>query len=205
MQLASCWPRGQRSRAPLNPWTARAALTPVPVSASLQSGPVRLFVPYKRRKKENELPAAPGKKEAPKNITLLPATAATTCESWTRSLLPAHAAVSTRAPLPLRAAPGLPQAPVLTGPRRSLQRAWCPRRPGSWGPAKAPPSGKTASALAVTVTPSGQITTSGALTFDRASTVEATAVISESPAQGDVFAGATGKWSQHRLALPSWA
>lgn len=52
------------------------------------------------------------------------------------------------------------------------------------------------SALAVTVTPSGQITTSGALTFDRASTVEATAVISESPAQGDVFAGATGKLSQ---------
>lgn len=51
-------------------------------------------------------------------------------------------------------------------------------------------------ALAVTVTPSGQITTSGALTFDRASTVEATAVISESPAQGDVFAGATGKLSQ---------
>lgn len=45
----------------------------------------------------------------------------------------------------------------------------------------------------VTVTPSGQITTSGALTFDRASTVEATAIISESPAQGDVFTGATGK------------
>ncbi|XP_042763258.1 deformed epidermal autoregulatory factor 1 homolog isoform X2 [Panthera leo] len=85
------------------------------------SGPVRLFVPYKRRKKENEPPATPVKKEPPKNITLLPATAAT----------------------------------------------------------------------AFTVTPSGQITTSGALTFDRASTVEATAVISESPAQGDVFAGAT--------------
>lgn len=47
----------------------------------------------------------------------------------------------------------------------------------------------------VTVTPSGQITTSGALTFDRASTVEATAIISESPAQGDVFTGATGKSS----------
>lgn len=47
------------------------------------------------------------------------------------------------------------------------------------------------------MTPSGQITTSGALTFDRASTVEATAVISESPAQGDVFAGATGEWSRH--------
>lgn len=50
-------------------------------------------------------------------------------------------------------------------------------------------------AFPVTVTPSGQITTSGALTFDRASTVEATAVISESPAQGDVFAGATGELS----------
>lgn len=85
------------------------------------SGPIRLFVPYKRRKKEHELPSTPVKKEAPKNITLLPATAAT----------------------------------------------------------------------AFTVTPSGQITTSGALTFDRASTVEATAVISESPAQGDVFTGAT--------------
>ncbi|NXG46579.1 DEAF1 factor, partial [Psilopogon haemacephalus] len=85
------------------------------------SGPVRLFVPYKRRKKENEMPAAPVKKDCPKNITLLPATAATT----------------------------------------------------------------------FTVTPSGQITTSGALTFDRTSTVEATAIISESPAQGDVFTGAT--------------
>ncbi|XP_065448011.1 deformed epidermal autoregulatory factor 1 homolog isoform X9 [Chrysemys picta bellii] len=85
------------------------------------SGPVRLFVPYKRRKKENELPTTPVKKDSPKNITLLPATAATT----------------------------------------------------------------------FTVTPSGQITTSGALTFDRSSTVEATAIISESPSQGDVFAGAT--------------
>lgn len=56
----------------------------------------------------------------------------------------------------------------------------------------ASPVVKSASAFPVTVTPSGQITTSGALTFDRASTVEATAVISESPAQGDVFAGATG-------------
>ncbi|NXY81864.1 DEAF1 factor, partial [Alcedo cyanopectus] len=42
------------------------------------SGPIRLFVPYKRRKKENEIPATPVKKECPKNITLLPATAATT-------------------------------------------------------------------------------------------------------------------------------
>lgn len=47
-----------------------------------QSGPVRLFVPYKRRKKENELPTTPVKKDSPKNITLLPATAATTCECY---------------------------------------------------------------------------------------------------------------------------
>lgn len=61
------------------------------------------------------------------------------------------------------------------------------------GPCRAHHVVKSTSAFPVTVTPSGQITTSGALTFDRASTVEATAVISESPAQGDVFAGATGK------------
>ncbi|XP_047920864.2 deformed epidermal autoregulatory factor 1 homolog isoform X4 [Anser cygnoides] len=85
------------------------------------SGPVRLFVPYKRRKKDSEMSANTVKKESSKNITLLPATAATT----------------------------------------------------------------------FTVTPSGQITTSGALTFDRTSTVEATAIISESPSQGDVFTGAT--------------
>ncbi|XP_071618035.1 deformed epidermal autoregulatory factor 1 homolog isoform X3 [Heliangelus exortis] len=96
------------------------------------SGPVRLFVPYKRRKKENEMPATPVKKDCPKNITLLPATAATT----------------------------------------------------------------------FTVTPSGQITTSGALTFDRASTVEATAIISESPSQGDVFTGATVLTSLPALAVP---
>uniref|UniRef100_H3B2K9 Deformed epidermal autoregulatory factor 1 homolog n=1 Tax=Latimeria chalumnae TaxID=7897 RepID=H3B2K9_LATCH len=86
------------------------------------SGPIRLFVPYKRRKKENEQLPTPVKKESPKNITLLPAPAGTT----------------------------------------------------------------------FTVTPSGQITTSSALTFDRAATAEATAIISEGPPQGDVFAGATG-------------
>nr|XP_033784418.1 deformed epidermal autoregulatory factor 1 homolog isoform X3 [Geotrypetes seraphini] len=94
------------------------------------SGPVRLFVPYKRRKKENEIPATPVKKESPKNITLLPASAAT-----------------------------------------------------------------------FTVTPSGQITTSDALTFDRASTAEATAIISESPAQTDVFTGATVLTSLPALAV----
>lgn len=58
----------------------RGSASPVSLHLSLQSGPVRLFVPYKRRKKENELPATPVKKESPKNITLLPATAATACE-----------------------------------------------------------------------------------------------------------------------------
>lgn len=108
-----------------------------------------------------------------------------------------------------RVAPGA--GPFLTGRGGACSAVSPPA--GLLGPPEAPPSGKAASALAVTVTPSGQITTSGALTFDRASTVEATAVISESPAQGDVFAGATGKWSQHRLTrprltgltLPSWA
>lgn len=54
---------------------------PPPPPPPPQSGPVRLFVPYKRRKKESELPATPVKKDAPKNITLLPAAAAATCES----------------------------------------------------------------------------------------------------------------------------
>ncbi|MGH0122613.1 UNVERIFIED_CONTAM: hypothetical protein FKN15_029042 [Acipenser sinensis] len=41
-----------------------------------KTGPVRLFVPYKRRKKDNEHPTMPEKKgsQSPKNITLLPAT-----------------------------------------------------------------------------------------------------------------------------------
>lgn len=42
------------------------------------SGPVRLFVPYKRRRKENEVSSTPAKKDSPKSITLLPGTAATT-------------------------------------------------------------------------------------------------------------------------------
>ncbi|XP_010882523.1 deformed epidermal autoregulatory factor 1 homolog isoform X2 [Esox lucius] len=82
------------------------------------TGPVRLFVPYKRRKKENEQPTASEKKEPPlpptKNITLAP--------------------------------------------------------------------GAT-----FTVSPSGQITTSGTLTFDRTSPGDATAILSEGTAQGEVF------------------
>ncbi|KAK9410126.1 deformed epidermal autoregulatory factor 1 like [Crotalus adamanteus] len=104
----------------LNPHAASCTCAACCDDMSL-SGPVRLFVPYKRRKKENELPTTPVKKDSPKNITLLPGTAATT----------------------------------------------------------------------FTVTPSGQITTSGTLTFDRTAAVEATAIISESPSQGDVFTGTT--------------
>lgn len=88
------------------------------------TGPVRLFVPYKRRKKDTDPPIIPSKKEplSPKNITLTPGTT-------------------------------------------------------------------------FTVSPSGQITTSGTLTFDRAPTADATtaaaaaaAIISESSAQNEVFA-----------------
>lgn len=45
-----------------------------------QTGPVRLFVPYKRRKKDTDPPLVPAKKELPaaKNITLTPGT---TCRS----------------------------------------------------------------------------------------------------------------------------
>ncbi|XP_073687873.1 deformed epidermal autoregulatory factor 1 homolog isoform X1 [Garra rufa] len=84
------------------------------------TGPVRLFVPYKRRKKDSERAASPEKKEvqSPKNITLAP--------------------------------------------------------------------GAT-----FTVTPSGQITTSGALAFDRTASGETAAIISDSPAPADVFTNTT--------------
>ncbi|XP_053741828.1 deformed epidermal autoregulatory factor 1 homolog isoform X1 [Synchiropus splendidus] len=93
------------------------APTPDPIS---MTGPVRLFVPYKRRKKDNDPPLIPVKKEVPssKNITLSPGTT-------------------------------------------------------------------------FTVSPSGQITTQGTLTFDRAATVEAgnaaAAIISETSAPSEVF------------------
>uniref|UniRef100_A0A3Q3VKC6 Deformed epidermal autoregulatory factor 1 homolog n=1 Tax=Mola mola TaxID=94237 RepID=A0A3Q3VKC6_MOLML len=85
------------------------------------TGPVRLFVPYKRRKKDNEPPTSPPKKlPAAKSITLAPGTT-------------------------------------------------------------------------FTVSPSGQFTTSGALTFDRTPTGDATAaaataaILPEAPAQSEVF------------------
>ncbi|XP_029991793.1 deformed epidermal autoregulatory factor 1 homolog isoform X2 [Sphaeramia orbicularis] len=80
------------------------------------TGPVRLFVPYKRRKKDIDPPVVPAKKEHPptKNITLTPGTT-------------------------------------------------------------------------FTVSPSGQITTSGTLTFDRAPAGDAAAIISDGPTQNEVF------------------
>ncbi|CAI9578795.1 unnamed protein product, partial [Staurois parvus] len=42
------------------------------------SGPIRLFIPYKRRKKEVEMSTVSDKKELGKDISLLPASAETT-------------------------------------------------------------------------------------------------------------------------------
>uniref|UniRef100_A0A8C4RG69 DEAF1 transcription factor n=1 Tax=Erpetoichthys calabaricus TaxID=27687 RepID=A0A8C4RG69_ERPCA len=111
----------------LNPHAASCTCAACCDDLSL-TGPVRLFVPYKRRKKDNEQPATPEKKDAesPKNITLLPASAGT----------------------------------------------------------------------AFAVSPSVQITTSGTLTFDRGPAADTAAMMSESPAQGDVFTGAAGKSAQ---------
>ncbi|XP_050955087.1 deformed epidermal autoregulatory factor 1 homolog isoform X4 [Labeo rohita] len=94
------------------------------------TGPVRLFVPYKRRKKDSERAASPEKKEvqSPKNITLAP--------------------------------------------------------------------GAT-----FTVTPSGQITTAGTLTFDRTATGETAAIISDSPAPADVFTNTTVLTTLPALAM----
>uniref|UniRef100_A0A3B3RFZ5 DEAF1 transcription factor n=1 Tax=Paramormyrops kingsleyae TaxID=1676925 RepID=A0A3B3RFZ5_9TELE len=99
----------------LNPHAASCTCAACCDDLSL-TGPVRLFVPYKRRKKESDRPATPEKKDiqTPKNITFAP--------------------------------------------------------------------GAT-----ITVSPSGQITTSGTLTFDRTPAGDAATIISESPAQADVF------------------
>ncbi|XP_069760390.1 deformed epidermal autoregulatory factor 1 homolog isoform X2 [Narcine bancroftii] len=104
----------------LNPHAASCTCAACCDDMSL-TGPVRLFVPYKRRKKENEPCTVPEKKDSPKNITLLPA----------------------------------------------------------------------ASAPAFTMTPGGQITPSGTLAFERTSTPDATAIISDGASQGDVFTNTT--------------
>ncbi|RXN01702.1 Deformed epidermal autoregulatory factor 1-like [Acipenser ruthenus] len=116
----------------LNPHAASCTCAACCDDLSL-TGPVRLFVPYKRRKKDNEHPTMPEKKgsQSPKNITLLPATGGPT----------------------------------------------------------------------FTVSPSGQITTSGTLTFNRLSTGETTTILSESPAQTGVFTGTTVLTSLPALAV----
>ncbi|XP_078271580.1 deformed epidermal autoregulatory factor 1 homolog [Rhinoraja longicauda] len=104
----------------LNPHAASCTCAACCDDMSL-TGPVRLFVPYKRRKKENEQSTTPVKKESPKNIQLLPA----------------------------------------------------------------------ATATAFTMTPAGQITPSGTLAFERSATTDATAIIADGAAQGDVFTSTT--------------
>ncbi|XP_032894495.1 LOW QUALITY PROTEIN: deformed epidermal autoregulatory factor 1 homolog [Amblyraja radiata] len=114
----------------LNPHAASCTCAACCDDMSL-TGPVRLFVPYKRRKKENEQSTTPVKKESPKNITLLPA----------------------------------------------------------------------ATATAFTMTPAGQITPSGTLAFERSSTTDATAIIADGAAQGDVFTNTTVLASLPALAV----
>ncbi|XP_008276222.1 deformed epidermal autoregulatory factor 1 homolog isoform X2 [Stegastes partitus] len=103
----------------------------LPTESISMTGPVRLFVPYKRRKKDSDPPIIPAKKElsSPKNITLTPGTA-------------------------------------------------------------------------FTVSPTGQFTTAGTLTFDRTPTGDAaTAIISESSAQNEVFASTTVLTALPALAM----
>lgn len=113
----------------------------------VQTGPVRLFVPYKRRKKDSDLPVIPTKKELPslKNITLSPAA---TCRSHDTGQ---------------------------TSDWRNLKGAW-----------------HSCCYPTVTVSPSGQFTASETLTFDRAPTGDAAAIISDGSAQGEVYGGTAG-------------
>ncbi|XP_040184560.1 deformed epidermal autoregulatory factor 1 homolog isoform X2 [Rana temporaria] len=95
------------------------------------SGPIRLFIPYKRRKKEIEMSTVSAKKDPTKDIGLLPATAETT----------------------------------------------------------------------FTVSSSGQITATDSLTFEREATAEGSAILTNSPTQGDVYTGATVLSTLPALAL----
>ncbi|XP_042197551.1 deformed epidermal autoregulatory factor 1 homolog isoform X3 [Callorhinchus milii] len=143
---------------------------------SAQTGPVRLFVPYKRRKKENEQTVTPVKKESPKNITLLPATPGTTFTMTPAGQITGSAALTfdrsssgdTTAIISNSTAPG----DVFTG-------------------------------TTVTMTPAGQITGSAALTFDRSSSGDTTTIISNSTAPGDVFTGTTVLASLPALGVPT--
>ncbi|XP_058264197.1 deformed epidermal autoregulatory factor 1 homolog isoform X5 [Hemibagrus wyckioides] len=74
---------GLAGRASSKDWKRSIRYAGRPLQCLIQTGPVRLFVPYKRRKKESERPASPEKKEAPspKNITLAPGAAFTVTPS----------------------------------------------------------------------------------------------------------------------------
>ncbi|XP_041445919.1 deformed epidermal autoregulatory factor 1 homolog isoform X2 [Xenopus laevis] len=84
------------------------------------SGPVRLFVPYKRRKKEGELPTVPSKKAQTKNITLLPATASATFTVSTSGQITATDSLAFERAATAEASDILsdspPQGDVFTGP-----------------------------------------------------------------------------------------
>ncbi|MEQ2208943.1 Deformed epidermal autoregulatory factor 1, partial [Xenoophorus captivus] len=63
-------------RASSKDWKRSIRYAGRPLLCLIQTGPVRLFVPYKRRKKDNELPVVPVKKDLSplKNIQLTPGT-----------------------------------------------------------------------------------------------------------------------------------
>ncbi|XP_042197554.1 deformed epidermal autoregulatory factor 1 homolog isoform X6 [Callorhinchus milii] len=159
----------------LNPHAASCTCAACCDDMSL-TGPVRLFVPYKRRKKENEQTVTPVKKESPKNITLLPATPGTTFTMTPAGQITGSAALTfdrsssgdTTAIISNSTAPG----DVFTG-------------------------------TTVTMTPAGQITGSAALTFDRSSSGDTTTIISNSTAPGDVFTGTTVLASLPALGVPT--
>lgn len=119
-----------------------------------QTGPIRLFVPYKRRRKDNDVMSTPHKKHpTAKNITLAPGTTCTSGDLGT----------------------GWRGSQVTGSERRHLF----------------PPT--------VTVSPSGQLTTAGTLTFDRTPPGDApAAIMSESSPPNDVFASTAGTAQRRR-------
>lgn len=121
-----------------------------------QTGPIRLFVPYKRRRKDSDVMSTPHKKHpTAKNITLAPGTTCTSGDLGTgRRGVTGHRVVTTSSrPLP----------------------------------------------STVTVSPSGQLTTAGTLTFDRTPPGDApAAIMAESSPPNDVFASTAGTAQRRR-------
>lgn len=129
------------------------------IPSDRQTGPIRLFVPYKRRKKDNDIVSTPPHKKLPaaKNITLAPGT---TCTSG-----------------------DLGVAGSLRG----------------WGGDRVVTVSSRLLPSTVTVSPSGQLTTAGTLTFDRTPASDAPAsIMSESSPPNDVFASTAGTAQRRR-------